>query len=214
MTMPNTTATQTVVRGYARDLRDAVNRLPIEQIAAAVDLIASTLEQERAVFIVGNGGSATTAQHMAADLCAAWGALGRTGSVSCLNDNTARWSALANDDGPDHAFAGQLRFLARRNDLLVTISVSAESPNLVAASHAAQEIGLRTLSLGGRRGRVATMADVSVEVGDGDYGIAEDLHLCFNHCLARYLRGGPHRYWERAHNAGAEDATSCAASSQ
>ena len=131
-----------VVRKYADDLRGAIDHLPITQIANAIELIVSVLEQGQTVFIVGNGGSATTAQHMAADICSAWNDLGRNGSVNCLNDNVARWSALVNDYGPDEAFAGQLRLLARPGDLLITISVSAESSNLLAALYTARASGL------------------------------------------------------------------------
>ena len=203
-----------VVRKYADDLRGAIDHLPLTKIANAIELIVSVLEQGQTVFIAGNGGSATTAQHMAADICSAWNDLGRNGSVNCLNDNVARWSALVNDYGPDEAFAGQLRLLARPGDLLITISVSAESSNLLAALYTARVSGLRTLSLAGRNGRVADLADLSVEVGDGDYGLSEDLHLLFSHCLVRYLRGGRHRYHEQAKHFGEDESITCAVSSQ
>lgn len=189
-------STQGVVKEYAEELRAALGCLPVNKISAAIDLITSTLEHERAIFTVGNGGSATTAQHMTADICAAWSSLDRTGSVTCLNDNVARWSAIVNDFGPDHSFSRQLKFLGRPGDLLIMFSVSAESSNLLTALRVAQEMGLRTLVLAGRRGQVAVGADISVEVGNSDYGLAEDLHLWFSHCLVRHLRRGAHRYQE------------------
>ncbi|GIG20605.1 hypothetical protein Cch01nite_13290 [Cellulomonas chitinilytica] len=186
---PRTEASHVVER-YAADLSDAVERLPHADVAAAIQAVERALHAGRSIFVAGNGGSAATAQHMAADIAAAWLAGGGRGIVMALADNTARWSALVNDEGADRGFASQLEMLGRPGDVLVLLSVSADSPNLVAAATVAAERGLDLIALVGRRGRIAQVAQVVVEVGAGDYGLTEDLHLWVNHCLVRYLRHG------------------------
>lgn len=179
-----------VVHRYAAELTAAVARLPHDDVVAALHAVERALCAGRSIFIAGNGGSAATAQHMAADISAAWLAEGGQGIVMALSDNTARWSALVNDEGADRGFATQLQMLGRPGDLLLLLSVSADSPNLVAASQVAAERSMCLVALVGRRGRIVPLADVVVEVGQGDYGLTEDLHLWLNHCLVRYLRHG------------------------
>ena len=125
--------------------------------------------------------------HMASDLSAA----SRFGAsvIVALPDNIARLTAIANDFSYEDVFARQVEAIGQPGDVLVLISVSGDSPNLLAAAAAARKAGMRSLALLGRPSALLPSMDCSVVLGDGDYGLAEDLHLAVTHMAVRMLRG-------------------------
>lgn len=167
-----------------------IRSLPVGQLVKAIELLTAAYEGERQVFIAGNGGSAANAAHMANDLTHGVAKSGRPGfRATALAANLSVVTALANDEGYAEIFAAQLRALARPGDLLVVLSASGESANVVKAVAAARELKLRSiafLAMGG--GRVAGMADVPVVVPADDYGPAEDAHLMLGHLFVAYFR--------------------------
>lgn len=171
----------------------------LQQMLAAIDVTAvehaaaelvNAFEENRTVFVCGNGGSASTASHMAADLAKNTGGAGRPGlRVMCLNDNMAWLSALANDFGYEHVFVEQLRNLLQPRDVLVAISASGNSPNVVRAAEFVRARGGRTVGLVGfTGGRLRETCDVVVHLQSADYGRVEDGHLILNHILTEALR--------------------------
>ena len=147
-------------------------------------------QNEKQVFTLGNGGSASTASHMAADIAKNTIAPHmRRFRVLSLNDNTALLTALANDLGYENVFKEQLQNLIRPGDLLIAISGSGDSPNVVNALRYAREqcaeiVGL----LGFDGGEAASLADVAIVVPSKHYGIVEDVHLIINHIIVDYFQ--------------------------
>jgi D-sedoheptulose 7-phosphate isomerase len=144
------------------------------------------------VFIAGNGGSAATASHMANDFTkGVTQERGRGLRAISLSDNISLITAIANDKGYNEVFADQLLALGQPGDVLIVISGSGNSANVVRVVEVAQEMQIRTVALLGMGGgRVADMADVSVVVPSDDYGPIEDVHMVFDHLITTYLR-----YW-------------------
>ena len=166
-------------------------------VLSAADAFARWVEMTHAadvagqsIYIVGNGGSASTASHMAADLSRA--ALETDGlplNCRCLSDSMAIVSAWGNDVGFDSVFERQLTQLVEPGDVLVAISASGNSPNILAAVELARERGAYVLGFSGfGGGLLAKMADVAVVVESSEYGPVEDLHLLLNHLLAAVMR--------------------------
>jgi D-sedoheptulose 7-phosphate isomerase len=142
------------------------------------------------VFTIGNGGSSSTASHLAADLSKnTTGPNMRRFRITSLNDNAAIVTALANDLGYEHVFSEQLVNLIRAGDVLIAVSASGNSPNIVNAIRYAQQQSAHVAALLGFDGGVAaTLADNAIIVPSSDFGIVEDLHLAINHILVEHFR--------------------------
>jgi D-sedoheptulose 7-phosphate isomerase len=181
---------QSQVAGYLGQLRDAIDTLPRDRLAAMGEMLFRAYRNEKQVFTVGNGGSASTASHMAADLGKnTIGPNMRRFRILSLNDNAAIVTALANDIGYEHIFSEQLVNLIQPGDLLVAISGSGNSPNVVRAMTYAREQCAEVVAvLGFDGGRAAALADLAVIVPSDHYGIVEDVHLIINHILVDYFK--------------------------
>lgn len=163
-------------------------------LAAIADVLWSAYEKQRTIYVFGNGGSAATAAHFATDI--AKGTLGRRGDlpvkgfkIIALGDNLAMATAWANDVGYDNIFAGPLARLAEAKDVVVAISASGNSPNVLAAVGQAKRAGATTVAFTGfGGGRLSAECDYAIVVGSCDYEIVEDMHSCLAHILAQHLR--------------------------
>lgn len=161
-----------------------------QQITRAAAIIAEALATGHLVMVCGNGGSAAEASHFACDLGKGTRRDGPpTFHVVSLTDNVPLLTAWANDSGYERVFAEQLTALARPGDLLVAISASGNSPNVVAAIDAARSCGMAVVGLTGRSGgRLAQMADVVVNVPSYRIEVVEDAHLVVAHSLCVAVR--------------------------
>jgi D-sedoheptulose 7-phosphate isomerase len=187
---------------FARDYIDALGAvlraLPVDGLAETLRVLERAHRDRRHVFIAGNGGSAATASHMANDL--QWG-LARLGGpglrATALSDNVPVLTAIANDRSYEDVFAVQLETLADAGDVLIVISGSGNSDNVVRAAEAARRLKLHTVGfLGMGGGKLRLMVDVAVVVPSDDYGPIEDVHMMLDHLCTAYLRqwikaGGP-----------------------
>ena len=140
------------VRDYFTGLKAVIDRVDIAQVVAFVGELERAYNEDRQIFIVGNGGSAGTASHMACDLAKT--VLGkkpdrkrRRFRVMSMTDNVPLITALGNDFGYEHVFTEQLILFARRGDLLVVITGSGNSPNIINAVKMAREMGMRTAGM-------------------------------------------------------------------
>lgn len=175
---------------YLQDLADLLARLPNDAIGSCIALLEDAREHGRRVFLAGNGGSAATASHMANDLMKT---VTKTGGKALraisLSDNAQLVTAIANDEGYERIFSEQLRTLAHDGDLLIVISGSGNSPNLLRAVECAKEHNVRTIAfLGMDGGTLNGMVDLPIVVPSHDYGPIEDVHMIFNHLLTAWLR--------------------------
>lgn len=171
------------LQNYINEQHRALDTVPVADIAKLTEMLRSTHQRDARVFAIGNGGSAANASHFATDLGkGASDALSRRFRVISLTDNLPWITALGNDYEYADIFVGQLQNYAQSGDLLVAASVSGNSPNLVKAFEWAREKGLRTAALvGGKRGRLAEIADHVVVVDDTHYGRVEDIHMHILH---------------------------------
>jgi D-sedoheptulose 7-phosphate isomerase len=177
---------------YLDQLRQCLDRLQPDRIAAVVALMLQTYERRSRVFIAGNGGSAATASHMACDLAKT--VPGMTGEVRgfdvmSLSDNTSLLTAWANDAGFEKTFSEPLRAFAKPGDLFIVISASGRSANVLAALASARSAGVKAIGLFGfDGGPAASMVDEAIVVESTDYGIVEDVHLALNHIITGFFR--------------------------
>ncbi len=180
---------------YFAGLKAVMDRVDLGQVASFIAELERAYQDDRQVFIIGNGGSAGTASHMACDLAKT--VLGRRPDrgkrrfrVMSLTDNVPLITAIGNDVGYEHVFTEQLAVFARRGDLLVAITGSGNSPNVVNAVRTAREMGLRTTGmLGFDGGEVLPMLDTPLLIPDFSYGFVEDLHMVLDHLVTAYFTG-------------------------
>jgi D-sedoheptulose 7-phosphate isomerase len=180
-------------KDYIHGLKGVLDHLPLKPVDEIIQAIEQAQNDRRQVFVIGNGGSAATASHMMNDLCK--GTLGHKGDapwprlrVIALTDNVSLMTAWANDVDYDRVFSEPLKNLAQRGDLLVAISASGNSPNIIAAVEAAKQLGVRVIGLAGfGGGKLAKMADVSFVVPSDEYGPVEDAHMILDHIITGYL---------------------------
>jgi D-sedoheptulose 7-phosphate isomerase len=178
------------VARYIDDLRRAVAALPQDRLEALGEKLYRAYRNEKHVFVLGNGGSASTASHMAADLGKnTIGPNMRRFRVLSLNDNIATLTALANDLGYENVFREQLMNLACAGDLLIALSGSGNSPNVLKAIHCAHERAAEVVAVVGfSGGAAAEIADLAIVVQSDHYGVIEDVHLVINHILVDYFK--------------------------
>ena len=178
---------------YISDLRAALDRIDEKELIQLVTLVRQAQETQRTVFIVGNGGSASTASHWATDLGKGLHHRKDKGvKALSLSDNIAWISAAANDISYDSVFSDQLRAHGTEGDLLIAISASGNSPNIIQAIEQAKSMGIISLSIVGfDGGKAKETSDFSVHIptNHGKYGLAEDVQLILNHFLWDYLAG-------------------------
>jgi len=179
-----TRATQWV-SDYLRAQKAALDSIPPEAVAQLIQTLRRIHQEDRQVFVFGNGGSASNASHFATDLGkGASDRLGKRFRVLSLTDNVSWLTALGNDYSYEDVFARQLHNYARSGDLAIGISVSGNSPNCVKALEWAKANGVQTVALvGGKRGRMAEIADQAIVINDTHYGRAEDAQMGICHLL-------------------------------
>jgi histidinol-phosphate phosphatase family protein len=175
---------------YLRSVESLLHCLSGEAVGAVLRSLERAHRAGRHVFIIGNGGSAATASHMANDFV--W-ALQRAGlapmKALSLCDNVALMTAIANDAGYDQIFVAQLEPLAQRGDVLIAITGSGNSPNVLRALEAAKRIGMETIGLLGMDGGKARgLVDIALIVPSDDYGPIEDIHMVLDHLATAYLK--------------------------
>jgi D-sedoheptulose 7-phosphate isomerase len=179
-----------VVKQYVDDLTLALAQLETASMTDLVETLVLALHAGHRVLVAGNGGSSTAAIHIASDLTAASDRLASAPQAVALTENIARVTAIANDYSYDEIFSRQLIGWGRPRDVLLLLSVSGHSANLVQAAQVGRDIGMTVLAALGNPGDLARLADRSVIFGQADYGLTEDLHVALGHMAVRVLRGG------------------------
>ena len=178
-----------IIDYFGRHTR-VVDTLDVAAVERAVQTIIAAYDEHRTVFICGNGGSATTATHMTADLGKNSAMPGKARlRVIGLADNMSWFSALGNDLGYENVFVEQLENFLEPGDVLIAISASGNSPNVVKAAEFARAHGGKVVGLVGfKGGKLKEIADVAVHSQIEDYGPVEDSHLMLDHIFVEALR--------------------------
>lgn len=175
--------TQTI-QGYFQSMARALEAVAPDSVDRATQALLDAYNRDATIFVIGNGGSATTASHFALDISKNAQPSGGTRRVRCiaLTDNVAALTAWGNDNGYETIFEQQLVPLWRDGDLLVVISASGNSSNVVRAVQWVNERGGVTVGLLGMAGGVcAGLCAYPVVIPDRDYGIIENGHLAVTH---------------------------------
>jgi D-sedoheptulose 7-phosphate isomerase/D-glycero-D-manno-heptose 1,7-bisphosphate phosphatase len=175
---------------YADEMARACKTIDPEAFDRAAAILLEAYTRDARMFSCGNGGSASIANHMQCDHAkGVRTATDLTPRVLSLSANVELLTAIANDMGYENVFVYQLQSQSRPGDVLVAVSSSGRSPNIVRALTWARDNGLRTIAITGFDGGAArTAGEVSVHVDCTNYGIVEDLHQAIMHALAQSIR--------------------------
>jgi D-sedoheptulose 7-phosphate isomerase len=176
---------KTWITQYIEAQHAALNSISQTALETLTHSLQTIWREDRQVFAIGNGGSASNASHFATDLGkGASDKLGKRFRVLSLTDNVSWITALGNDYAYEDVFKRQLENYAQAGDLLIAVSVSGNSPNLVRAVEWANAQGLNTAALvGAKRGRLADLAHQVLVVDDTHYGRVEDVQMHILHML-------------------------------
>lgn len=176
---------------YADYLAGVLKRLDFAKVAEFMTVVLAARDRRKRIFFLGNGGSAATASHFANDFAIGTRCPEKPFKAISLTDNVAAMTAIANDEGYEELFVRQLEILMEPGDVVVAISASGNSPNVVKALEFANARGNHTVALTGFEtgGRIAELAStvVHVKTRRGEYGPVEDAHMFLDHLMGSYF---------------------------
>jgi len=175
---------------YIEYLTKVLKNISLKEISNFIDAIIEANNRGSSIYFIGNGGSAATASHFANDILIGVRSSVKPFKAVSLCDNSAVVTAIANDYGYEHIFSKQLSILLKKNDVVVAISASGNSQNLVKAIEVAIQKEAITVGLTAfDGGKLKQMVDLTVHVPTkkGEYGPAEDAHMVLDHLVSNYL---------------------------
>jgi D-sedoheptulose 7-phosphate isomerase len=175
---------------YLREAGEVLSRVPVGTVVAVSDVLLDAYLNGRLVVVLGNGGSASNASHFVCDLVKGTIVSGKKGfRAMALSDNTPLATACANDYGYVNVFKAQIRSMVQEGDVVVAISGSGNSENVLRAVSLAHSLGATTVALTGcGGGKLAGLADHAVVVPSDNMEHIEDTHLVLTHLIKTYLR--------------------------
>jgi D-sedoheptulose 7-phosphate isomerase len=181
---------KTFSKAYFNYLKKVLDSINTEEIHNFIEIILSARERDNTIFFIGNGGSAATASHFANDLAIGTRDFVNPFRVMSLTDNVPIITAISNDDGYSEIFVQQLKVLAKPKDILVAISASGNSLNLIKAIEYCQQAEIETVAItafdGGEIKRISKFG-IHVPTEAKEYGPAEDAHMVLDHLISSYL---------------------------
>lgn len=178
------------IHAYIKSIQETVSQLPVDRIAQAVETLRAARLSGKQVFIMGNGGSASTATHFVCDLAknTRHPSLPHFRAIG-LTDNMAIFSAYANDEGYENVFAAQLANLIEPEDIVIAISASGNSMNVLKAVEEARRQNAFTIGFTGfDGGKLGSMVDLHVHVNSQIIEHVEDIHLMLEHMIVTALK--------------------------
>jgi D-sedoheptulose 7-phosphate isomerase len=174
---------------YKEQLLQAIESVDLGKVSEAIGILTQARAEGRAIFVCGNGGSASMASHFATDLVkgASYGYPTRF-RVMALTDSLPTITAYSNDVGYECVFVEQLKNFAKPGDVVVAVSSSGNSPNVLRAVEYGNSIGCRTIGLSGRDGgRLGPLAQLNIQVSHSHTGRIEDLHMIVLHMIGYHF---------------------------
>lgn len=175
---------------YLEYLQTILRRLDVGEIGRFIGTLLDARQRGATIFFIGNGGSAATASHFANDLAVGTNDYEKPFRALSLTDNVPILTAVGNDFGYEQIFVRQLRVLGKAGDVLVGISASGNSPNVLRAFEYARAAGIRTVAITAfDGGKMKVEADEGIHVPTDlkEYGPAEDVHMVLDHLVGAYL---------------------------
>ncbi len=176
-------------RDYFNRVSDVLAHLNIDSIERLVDLLLSAREKGNTIYIFGNGGSGATASHVTGDFLKgiSYG-LDKRFRVQCLNDNISGMMAISNDLSYEEIFIEQLKVFLKKEDVVIGISGSGNSANVVKAMSFAKDHGASTVAFCGYKGgKIKDMADLAIHASVQDMEITEDIHIIIFHAIKQVM---------------------------
>lgn len=177
------------LKTYIEEHVRVIQSLDREKIACLIEIIKEAHDREKQIFVIGNGGSAACSSHLAVDL-GKGASLGKEKRFRIFSpvDNISWLTALGNDLSYEDIFVEQIENFAYPEDLLLAISVSGNSPNIVKAVQRAKELRLKTIALvGDKNGKLIDLADLSLVIPSKHYGHVEDIQASICHMISYYF---------------------------
>ena len=174
---------------YKADVLQAIETIDLEKVGQAIDILSQARDQDRRIFVCGNGGSASTASHFVCDMVkGASFHRDKRFRIMALTDSLPTITAYANDVSYDCVFVEQLKNFAEPGDVVMAISGSGNSPNVLQAMEYANSIGCRTIALSGRNGgKLGPMAQLNLQASNPHMGRIEDVHMIVMHMICYYF---------------------------
>jgi D-sedoheptulose 7-phosphate isomerase len=176
-------------QAYKTEVLKAIETIDLEKVGQAIEALRRAREEGRNIFVCGNGGSASTASHFVCDMVkGASYDRQRRFRIMALTDSLATLTAYSNDVGYDCVFAEQLKNFARPEDVVLAISGSGRSPNVLRAVEYGNSIGCRTIALTGRNGgELGRLAQLNLQVSHPHMGRIEDAHMIVLHMICYFF---------------------------
>ncbi len=180
----------THIRSYFDRLKTVLDSVNVADVEKLISIIEDAYSRDAAIFVCGNGGSWSTASHWVCDFSKGASIPGkRRVRMFAPGDNVPMLTAYGNDVGYDAIFAEPLRAYVRPGDVVVLITASGNSPNILEAAKVAKELKTIVVGLiGFGGGKLASMTDHNIIVKSREYGPVEDLHLVLNHIISTYMK--------------------------
>jgi len=181
------------IKSFFDDIKYHIGEIDIDKIQKIADVLYTAWKNDRQIFILGNGGSASQASHMAADISKntfkrVYDPKIKRFRIISLTDNISMLTAYANDVGYEEVFSQQLRNLINEHDVLIVITGSGNSPNVVRAVEYAREHNATVIGLlGFDGGKVKDKVDYELTVNSNDYGVIESVHPAIHHLIVKYF---------------------------
>lgn len=180
-----------IIEDYISDLKTVLDQLSRQDLLVIIETLANARQEGKTIYICGNGGSASTANHMVCDLSKNTCVEGANRLRVIGLDSIASLTAYANDEGYDRIFAEPVLSLVQPGDVLLAISGSGNSPNVLRGVEAARQIGATTIGLTGYQGgKLKELVDICLVVPYNSLEQIEDVHLIINHILTISLGQG------------------------
>jgi len=178
------------LRDYSRNINDGFDSIDIKQLDEVATLMNNTIKNGNKIFTCGNGGSSAISEHFVCDFLK--GASTNTSIqpiIHSLTSNTPTLTAVANDIDYAEVFSFQLEKYAKQGDILICISSSGNSPNIIQSIKSAKKRNIKTISfVGFSGGRAKELSDLCIHIENNNYGIVEDIHQSLMHLLAQFIR--------------------------
>ncbi|MEX2303458.1 MAG: SIS domain-containing protein [Bryobacterales bacterium] len=174
---------------YKAKLVATLDTIDLDKVDEIIGILARARDEDRQIFVCGNGGSAATANHFACDMVkgASYGKDKRF-RITALSEQIPTMTAYANDVGYDVVFVEQLKNFARQGDVLIALSGSGNSPNVIRAVEYAKSIGCQTIGLSGRDGgKLKPLVALNVHIEDDHMGRIEDAHMAICHMIGYHF---------------------------
>jgi len=174
---------------YKAGVLQAIETIDLEKVGRAIEIFKQARREGRRIFVCGNGGSAATASHFACDVVkgASYGRAARF-RIMALVDSLPTLTAYSNDVGYECVFAEQLKNFAEPGDVVMAISGSGNSPNVLRAMEYGNSIGCRTIAVTGRNGgELGRLAELNLQVAHPHMGRIEDAHMILLHMICYYF---------------------------